>query len=98
MKGPLVLMLVALVCFPVGAKSDVVREIEVADGSRIQAEIVSSFHGVYTLSSVSSIRPESITTVNFPARSMQLSLIQNLANVDPIPSLQERSSRSEHFG
>jgi hypothetical protein len=119
MKGPLILMLVALVCFPVCAKSDVVREIELTDGSRIQAEVVSLSQGVYTLRSESlgeiEIPAEKIKTirlagtgesssptlsaspspqqstpaVNSQVSNVQLSLMQNPANVDTILSLQE---------
>ena len=129
MKVPLILMLVALVSFPVCAQSDVthdvVREVELTDGSRIQAEVVSLSQGVYTLrseslgeieipaekvktirlagtpdaspstsltpstSSASSTPPESTPAVNSQVSNMQLSLMQNPANVDTILSLQE---------
>lgn len=48
MKGSLALMLVALVCFLVAAKTDLLREINLADGIRLQTQIVSLFQGVYT--------------------------------------------------
>lgn len=113
MKGPLVLMLVALVCFPGSAKSDMAREIELTDGSQIQAEVVSLSQGIYTLHSESlgeiKIPAEKVKTIRLagtaesssltpqvstPAASsqvsnMQLSLMQNPANVDTILSLQE---------
>ncbi len=69
MKGPLILMLLALMCFPVSAESDavrdVVREIELTDGSRIQAEVVSLSQGVYTL------RSESLGEIEIPAEQVK---------------------------
>lgn len=117
MKGPLVPMLLALLCFPVSAQGDAVqdavREIELTDGSRIQAEVLSLSQGVYTLRSESlgeiripaekiktirlagtedtssSTRPESTPAANSQLSNMQLSIMQNPANVDKILSLQE---------
>ena len=65
MKGPLILMLLAFSWFPVCAHSDVTREVELTDGSRLKAEIVSLQDGVYTLHS------ESMGEIKIPAEKIK---------------------------
>jgi hypothetical protein len=68
-------MLLAFSWFPVCAHSDVVSEVELTDGSRLKADIVSLQDGVYTLHS------ESIGEIKIPAEKIKT--IRLTGTLDP---------------
>lgn len=81
MKGPIILMLVVLTGLPLPARSDVIREVELTDGSRLQAELISLQSGVYTL------RSESVGEIKIPAEKIKTIRLTGTADT-PAPASQ----------
>ena len=84
MKGPTVLLLLALSWFPLPAYSDVIREVELIDGSQLRAEILALTDGVYTLHS------ESMGEIKISADKIKTIRLTGVADA-PTPTSPETS-------